>query len=116
MKKYNKFYITLLGEPNVGKTSISFFHKEKTFDKSSFTDDIINSHFTKLKFVGDDEEYNFKIIDIPGEERCKNIYQASIGISDGFLLIFSVDNMESFNKINNWIKVINEKVDSKEKV
>ena len=115
MKKYDKFYITLLGESNVGKTSISYFHKEKTFDKSSFTDEIINSHFKKLKFVGDDEEYNFKIIDIPGEERYKNIVQASIGISDGLLLIFSVDNMESFNKINDWIKVINDKINSKEK-
>ena len=115
MKKYDKFYITLLGESNVGKTSISYFHKEKTFDKSSFTDEIINSHFKKLKFVGDDDEYNFKIIDIPGEERYKNIIQASIGISDGLLLIFSVDNMESFNKINDWIKVINDKINSKEK-
>ena len=68
-----------------------------------------------MKFVGDDEEYNFKIIDIPGEERYKNIVQASIGISDGLLLIFSVDNMESFNKINDWIKVINDKINSKEK-
>ena len=115
MKKYDKFYITSLGESNVGKTSISYFHKEKTFDKSSFTDEIINSHFKKLKFVGDDDEYNFKIIDIPGEERYKNIIQASIGISDGLLLIFSVDNMESFNKINDWIKVINDKINSKEK-
>ena len=115
MKKYDKLYITLLGESNVGKTSISYFHKEKTFDKSSFTDEIINSHFKKLKFVGDDEEYNFKIIDIPGQEQYKNISHTSIGISDGLLLIFSVDNMESFNKIKDWVKIINEKIVLKEK-
>ena len=98
MKKYDKFYITLLGESTVGKTSISYFHKEKTFDKSSFTDEIINSHFKKLKFVGDDEEYNFKIMDIPGQEQYKNISHTSIGISDGLILIFSIDNIQSFNK------------------
>ena len=114
MKK--KFTITILGEQCVGKTSISLIYQEKRFNIQPFFHCSILDSYQKVKFPDDDNKYTFKIFDCPGQERYRSIANSTIQIADGFLMIFSVYNMETFRKIVNWIKFINKSVDFKQKV
>ena len=109
--------ICLLGDSGVGKTSIFLFHKEKTFKPfTSFTRGF-DINIQKVKFPGDDELYDYKIIDTPGLPRYKNISLFSIYIADGILLIFSIDKISSLEQINHWIDLFEEEeIDLKEKV
>ena len=116
MIKRKTFKISLLGESSVGKTSIYQFHEDKTFvDAKEKTIGIVES-FKYVKFPGDNEEYKFKIFDTAGQERYRSITNTTIQLADGFLMVFAVDNKKSFERINDWIKFIDEHVDLKEKV
>ncbi len=53
--------------------------------------------------VFDGKKYDFKIYDTAGQERYQSIGDANLKISDGFLLVFSVDNKKTLEKINMWI-------------
>ena len=55
-------------------------------------------------------EYKFKIFDTAGQERYKSISSTTIQIADGFLMVFAVDNKESYNRIVDWIDFIEEYV------
>ena len=116
MSKRKTFNISLLGESTVGKTSIYQFHEDKSFiDAKEKTLGVVES-FKYVKFPGDEEEYKFKIFDIAGQERYRSITNTTIQLADGFLMVFAVDNRKSFEKVNDWIKFIDEHVDLKEKV
>ena len=56
--------------------------------------------------VFDGEKYKFKIFDTAGAQRYKNITKNSMKFSDGFIIIFSVIDRESFEKVNEWMDSI----------
>ena len=62
------------------------------------------------------KKYKFKIFDTAGQERYKSISKSSIKLADGFLLVFAVDNQESFEKINEWIASIQDEVNIAQKI
>ena len=64
----------------------------------------------------DNKEYKFKIFDTAGQERYKSLSNTTIQIADGFLMVFAVDNKNSFNKIVDWINFIEDNVNLEEKV
>ena len=59
--------------------------------------------------------YNFKIFDTAGQERYNNIVASTIKVADGYVLVFSVDQKSSLDKISTWLKYLAENVDLKEK-
>ena len=112
--KRKKFNISLLGESEVGKTRITNVYFGKEFEEVNLSTIGIDSFMDKAEFDG--TEYKFKIYDTAGQERYRSISKSTIKITDGFLLVFSVDNKESFSLINYWFDSINEVVDIKKKV
>ena len=109
-----KFNISLIGESNVGKTSLV-----QVLTGNEFSDDmlstigIVNIHINKII---EEKNYRFNIFDTAGQEKYNSLSSSTIQIAHGILLVFSVDNKDSFNHIDNWYKVIEECVDPKEKV
>jgi len=100
----------------VGKTSIFRYHEYKTFEICGLATRGIDNLIKKAEFPGDSKKYTFKIYDTAGEERFKSISLTTVKMVDGILLVFSLNNIQSFEKINEWIENIENIIDLKEKV
>ena len=92
-----KFNINFLGDTTVGKTSIIKRHINKTFDENAIATIGIDNIKDERQF--DKKKYSFKIYDTAGQERYKSISINYIKLGDGFLLVFAVDNRETFDKL-----------------
>lgn len=112
--KRKKFNISLLGESEVGKTRITNCYLGKEIEEINLSTIGIESYLDVAKFDG--EEYKFKIYDTAGQERYRSISKSTIKITDGFLLVFSVANKQSFTLIDYWFNSIKEEIDIKKKV
>ena len=112
--KRKKFNISILGETQVGKTSMILVLKGERFQEIMLSTIGIDSSIDKAVFDG--QEYMFKIFDTAGQERYESIVSSTtINVSDGFLMVFSVDNAETFKKINRWLDFIEDHINIKEK-
>ena len=108
------FKISLLGEKDVGKTSMLATYMNKEFNLQSLSTIGIVENFIKKTF--DKVEYKFKIFDTAGQERYNSIATSTIQIADGFFMVFAVNHKGSYEKIVTWINSIKEYVNLKEKV
>ena len=97
--------IILLGESTVGKTSLVNRFIQNKFQKCFLTtlglDSIIKP--TTLK---SGQEVILKIYDTAGQERYRTITHNYYQKSDGILLVYSIENKQSFEKITEWLKEI----------
>ena len=109
-----KFNIFLLGDTQVGKTSMIEALEGKPFRETNLS--TIGVDFIFKSAVFDGKKYDFKIYDTAGQERYQSIGDANLKISDGFLLVFSVDKKNTLDRIDRWIENIEKNVDTKEKV
>jgi len=109
-----KFNVSLLGESEVGKTLITSCYLNRGLQETSLSTIGIESYMDSAVF--DNVEYKFKIYDTAGQERYKSISRSTIKITDGFLLVFSVDCKKSFDAINYWYNSIRDEIDVKKKI
>ena len=112
--KRKKFNINFLGDTTVGKTSIIKRHIKKTFDENAIA--TIGIDNIKEEKEIDNKKYTFKIYDTAGQERYKSISLSYIKLGDGFLLVFSVDKRETFDKLDLWVENMYESISPEEKV
>jgi len=112
MIKRKKFNITLLGESAVGKTSIFNCLQNKDFREDVTGTIGLDSFIVDEFFNG--KKYKFKIFDT-GAERYRSMSNTTIMYSEGFMVIFSVINRESFERIGEWIDNIKNIVDISKK-
>ena len=66
-------------------------------------EDTYNIHIEGIK---NSEGKEFKILDTGGEENCQNMLDQWINIASGFILVFSINDIESFEDLKNKIKRI----------
>ena len=111
--KRTKFNLSILGETQVGKTCILSVYKGVNFNEKNLSTIGMDTFLDLVNIEG--QEYKFKIFDTNGQERYNSISSSTIKFADGFLVVFSVDKKSSFEKIVNWIKVIENSVDIREK-
>ena len=109
-----KFNISLLGDATVGKTCMVYSLKKFEFDENQIATIGVDEVIDEAKF--DNKLYKFKIFDTAGEERYKSIVGSTLQISDAFLLVFSINNRISFERISFWIDTIRDKVNLNGKV
>ena len=108
MIQRKKFNISLLGESQVGKTSIVKKLKNDDFSDEGLTTAGIESYIDEAEFDG--KKYKFKIFDTAGQERFKSISKTTIKFSEGFMVIFSVIDRQSFERVGEWIDSIKDTV------
>ena len=108
-----KFNVSLLGETQVGKTSMITVKSGLQFNENQLATVGIDNFTDKATF--DTKEYKFKIFDTAGQERYNSISAQTIKVADGFILVFSVDDKATLEKIRYWIKSIEDNVNIKEK-
>jgi small GTP-binding protein len=108
MIKRKKFNISLLGESKVGKTSIVKKLKNDSFSDEGLLTAGIDSYIDEAEFDG--KKFKFKIFDTAGQERFKSISKTTIKFSEGFMIIFSVTDRNSFKSVDDWINSIKDTV------
>ena len=111
--KRTKFNVCLLGEGKVGKTCIVSVYTGHQFDQNTLMTVGLDNYMDIKKINGVD--YKFKIFDTAGQERYRSISHQTIQISDGFLIVFSVDCKKSFEQVNYWMNIIEDNSDIKKK-
>ena len=108
-----KFNISILGDFSVGKTCLVNALKGLEFNENQLStigiDDIIDEAMIENK------KYIFKIFDTAGQEKYKTVSTKTVQIADGYFLVFSIVSRQSFDRINDWIKTIEERVNINEK-
>jgi len=109
-----KFNISILGESQVGKTSMISVKSGLQFNEKQIATVGIDNFIDKK--VIDNQEYKFKFFDTAGQERYNSISAQTIKIADGFILVFSVTDRGSLEKISFWMKSIEENTNIKDKV
>ena len=109
MIQRKKFNISLLGESQVGKTCMLTCLKNGKFQDEGISTIGLDSYIDEAVLYG--KKYKFKIFDTAGQERFRSVSKNTIKFSDGFMIIFSVINRESFLKIEEWIDCIKSEVD-----
>ena len=108
-----KFNVSLLGETQVGKTSMITVKSGLQFNENQLATVGIDNFTDKATF--DTKEYKFKIFDTAGQERYNSMSAQTIKVADGFILVFAVNDKASLEKISFWIKSIEDNVNMKEK-
>ncbi len=101
-------YIVLLGDYNVGKTGLI----KKYMNKN---DNEIEDSSIGIKIIEKEMDDNIlTIIDTSGNKRNKGIIDSVYKRADVFIIVFDMNNEESFNNIKFWFDLIeakNNKVD-----
>ena len=109
-----KFNITVLGYNNVGKTSMISIINGEHFDDTGLITVAIDCSLIDIKI--DNKNIKVKIFDTPGVERQRSACISTIYNANGIILLFAVDDLSSFEDINNWLNMINERINKKDVV
>ena len=95
----------MLGKSQVGKTSLilTYVNNECPKNHDPTVEDIYSIHIEGIK---NSEGKEFKILDTAGDENCQNMLDQWINVASGFILVFSIKDIESFEDLKNKIKRI----------
>ena len=106
-EKYDeKIKVMLIGDANVGKTSII-----KRFCKNIFTPSFLSTYgldFETKYLKINNKTINLQIWDTAGEERYRVIAKNYFNKSDGFVVVYDITNKNSFENVTNWLEQIQE--------
>lgn len=98
------YKILTIGESGVGKTCILRRFVENKFLKNHLATIGIDFNTKSIKVNGVD--IRLKIWDTAGQERFRNITNQYYKGADGIILVFDLTDMNSFDKINDWVSQI----------
>ena len=106
MQDYS-FKIILLGNSNVGKTSIYYYYTKKTFleEYTSTTGVDFSTEFKTI--LG--KNVRLKIWDTAGQEKYRSTISNYFKGADACFLIFDLTDINSFNDLEIWYELFNEK-------
>ena len=120
MKKREKYEerieykFILLGDSTVGKSAIFSRFSGKTFTGNSFTTigfEKITTYFNEVEIDKEKNIHkNFEItlFDTAGQERYKSLARSYFRDSRGIILIYSINNLTTFEHIQTWLDSIKE--------
>ena len=100
--------IILIEDCSVGKTSIinRFIGREfETYELSTIGIEHIR-HKLEIKYENEIKNVILRIYDSAGQERYKSISTSYIKSADGIILVFDLNNKDSFNSLIVWMKEI----------
>ena len=99
------FHITILGIGVVGKTSLinRFLNIEIPNNHNPTIEDTF-----KISKIINYEKLNLEILDTAGEKDYQNMFNSWVNKGDGFILVFAINDKESFDYLKNIKNKINE--------
>lgn len=99
-----KIKIMLMGDSDVGKTSLLKKYCENEFSNSYIT--TVGIDFKIQYLTINNKKIKLQIWDTAGEERYRIVAKNYLNSSDGFLILYDITRRESFDNVNNWIEQI----------
>ena len=106
MQDYS-FKIILLGNSNVGKTSIYYYYTKKIF-LEEYTSTVGVDYSTEFKTILG-KNVRFNIWDTAGQEKYRSTISNYFKGADACFLIFDLTDINSFNDLEIWYELFNEK-------
>ena len=97
--------VILLGESCVGKTNIILRYVNDVFMVKSLS--TIGSTYIEKDLKRNNDIYKLHIWDTSGQERYHSVTKLFVKKSDIVLLVYSIENIQSFNNLDYWYKEVN---------
>lgn len=97
-----KFKVLIIGDANVGKTSLLLRHVDGKFCEE--IGGTIGIDYRSNTYIRDNQRYDLMIWDTAGQERFRNVTRAYYRDADAVLLVFDLTDRISFNHIPRWFE------------
>ena len=105
-----RYKILLIGESNVGKTSIILRYTENEFKTSGISTCGVD---VKCKYVSFEKtKIRLDIWDTAGQERFRGLSKNYFRGAHGFILVYDITDKKSFSKLKGWMNDAKEKIES----
>ena len=95
------FKIVLIGDSGVGKSCLLLRFADQAFTESYTSTIGVDFRFKTIKV--EDKTVKLQIWDTAGQERFKTITSAYYRGADGIIIVYDVENKDSFRHINDWL-------------
>jgi small GTP-binding protein len=96
------FKLLLMGDSQVGKTSLLLNYTEHIFPEEHIA--TIGVEYKDKYIIKDNYNIRLQIWDTAGQERFRSITKSIYRNANGVLFVYDITNKESFANIKNWIK------------
>ena len=106
-KSISTFKIIIIGDQSVGKTSILSRFTDNTFSKEYQCTISVENKCKNLR-IDENNTAQLQLWDTAGEEKFRTVTKTYYHDSHGALITYSIDDRESFNKLESWIKDLKE--------
>ena len=104
----NVLKLVILGEGRVGKTSILLQYFQRKFNEGQVS--TVNPAFYEKTVNSNDKKIQLKFWDTAGQEQFNAISTLYYQNSVGALIVYDVSIFETFNKVKQWVKTLQEAV------
>lgn len=102
MNNIRPFKILIIGDSNVGKTSILLQYTSNFFQETHIA--TIGIEFKLKEITLDNIEYKLNIWDTAGQERFKAITKSFFKAADGIIFVYDITKKSTFTNIKNWFQ------------
>ncbi|GAB5364124.1 hypothetical protein AAMO2058_000942100 [Amorphochlora amoebiformis] len=109
MPSYALMKILLLGDSGVGKTCLALRFVGEKFQKSFKV--TVGIDFKVKEFYVDGKPVKVQIWDTAGQERFRSVATSYYRKAAGVVLVYDINNLDSFKSLENWIDVLNQHTD-----
>ncbi|CAJ0917656.1 16980_t:CDS:2 [Entrophospora sp. SA101] len=101
------FKILLIGNSNVGKSSLLLRFTDDTFLPHDEVSATIGVDFKVHEIVVDEKKYKLTIWDTAGQERFRTLTSSYYRGAQGVILVYDVSIRETFDQLDNWLNELN---------
>jgi small GTP-binding protein len=101
-----KCQLLIIGNSNVGKTSIITRFTNGTFSQN-YLATVGVDNYTKIETI-DNKNVQIKLWDTAGQEKFKSLTKSFFRGAEGVILVYDITNLESFTDLKLWINSIKE--------
>ncbi|EGR34812.1 Rab8-family small gtpase, putative [Ichthyophthirius multifiliis] len=102
--------LLIIGDSGVGKTNILLRFCDDKFSQTHLT--TIGIDFKMKKIEIDNKKIKLQVWDTAGQERFRTITQNYYKGAMGIIMTYAINDKESFNNVELWMKQIREQADS----
>lgn len=104
------FRISLLGESDVGKTCTVSNFMGLEFNEQHLTTVGFEKSSKKTSVEDNDQNIDINVVlfDTAGQERFRTVATSTVSCSDGFLVVYSVTDKLTYEKVQYWVEQIRE--------
>jgi small GTP-binding protein len=106
-----KCQLLIIGDSTVGKTSILYRYSEDKFNAQHLATVGIDFYTKDEKILN--KVIRVKIWDTAGQERYKSLTNAFFRNANGIILVYDINNLETFENLKYWIQSINQNLGEK---